>query len=111
MGSAEEAPKFNSDSKSKASKKLEFDSDEPQSSKDPLENGLEDYDSNCTKSSSEKDESDEDGNSLLPLPDSTTDKKIKKSTPSVDIQKARARNDSEGSYHSANSPSTDRMKR
>ncbi|KAB7498564.1 T-complex protein 11-like protein 1 [Armadillidium nasatum] len=114
MGSTEEATK-DLNSGTKVSKKLNFDVGESEeslmSNKDPLENGLEDDDHTYDKSSSEKDDSDEDGTMKLPeMPDSLEVKDNKKATPNMDIQGARARNDSESSSTSGHSP-VDRMKR
>ncbi|RXG59453.1 T-complex protein 11-like protein 1 [Armadillidium vulgare] len=111
MGSTEEATK-DLNSGTKVSKKLNFDGEESlMSNKDPLENGFEDDDHTYDKSSSEKDDSDEDGAMKLPeMPDSLEVKDNKKATPNMDIQGARARNDSESSSTSGHSP-VDRMKR
>lgn len=102
MGSTEEVTNLEITS---AKKKSELDSKgQRMSGKDPLENGLEEEeDSMDGKSSTESDED---------CASSDSPKRFEsKITPSVNIQGARSRNDSDNSSTGGNSPTTDRMKR
>lgn len=112
MGSTEEATKDLNKTGSKASKKLNFDDlddSEGSNQQDPLENGLDEDDPNYNKSSSEKEDSDEDG--AIKQSELTDVNNSKKVTPNVNIQGARVRNDSECSPANGNSPSVVKNKR